>query len=218
MYWLRTKAGQDGIPADCVRAYRILFNQGVEHYKGIINSIIAADGGAIATPMQPQLLEKYLSGYTFEYRTFCNLSEAYKTEGFWRLDENNPTHVIIFYNRCTSRKRQRYSQVHELMHFLQTIDPHFLDFLDELILNSTLPEGVIVKLLERITERATAMYLMPNDFFLKKYHELKAQSPSFGDAQMQQLAKAFDVSLQTATYRLQEVLRPAPSYLGVMPP
>lgn len=222
LYWLRKAAVQDGLPADCVRAYKYLFNQGVGHFKTIVNSIITNGGGTVSLPMQPKYLEQYITGYTFEYRAFCNISETHgKTEGFWRFDEHDPTHVIIFYNRCTSPKRQRYSQVHELMHFLQTVDPPFLDFLDELILNSTLPEAVVVKLLERLTDKAAAMYLMPNDFFRKKYEEIKAQSPVFGEAQVRQLATAFDVSVQTATYRLQECLGiNAPSYatLGTMPP
>lgn len=204
-YWLRRHAVQDGLPADCKRPYQILFNQGVGYFKAVVDSIIEKSGGSITLPMQPLYLEHYLSGFTFEYRTFCNLFEfTRETEGFWRIDPERPTHVTIFYNRCASRNRQRYTQVHELLHFVQTVDDKFLTFLDELILNSTLPEGVVVKLLERLTERATAMYLMPNDFFIRKYHEIRVQSGSFGDVQLQQLAKAFDVSVQTAGYRIRE--------------
>lgn len=221
-YWLRKHALNNGIPADCVRPYRLLFNQGIGHFKGIIDSIIKSGGGSISIPLQPKHIEQYLTGYTFEYRSFCNLYEiGSQTEGFWRIEENNPTHVIIFYNRCTTARRQRYSQIHELFHFIQTVDPKFLDFLDELIFNSTLPEYVVVKLLERLTERSTAMFLMPNDFFLKKYEEIKTQSPIFGDAQVRQLAAIFDVSVQTATYRLEECLGTSTvpqSNLGFMPP
>ena len=180
-YWLRRLAVNNEIPADCVRPYTFLLNEGVGHFKNIVDDIIKSGGGMITTPMQPLYLERYFTGYTFEYRTFCNLYEFNRqTEGYWRIDPKNPSRVIIFYNRCATHNRQRYSQVHELMHFLQTVDPQFLDFFDELILNSTLPENVVVKLLERLTNKAAAMYLMPNDFFRKKYEEIRAQSPVFG--------------------------------------
>lgn len=222
-YWLRHDAVRDGLPADCKRPYQILFNQGVGYFKSIVDSVIENAGGSVALPMQPLYLERYLSGFTFEYRSFCNLFEfTRQTEGFWKIDPENPTHVIIFYNRCASHKRQRYTKVHELLHFTQTVDDKFLTFFDELILNTTLPESVVVKLLERLTERATAMYLMPNDFFIKKYQEIKVQSGSFGEVQLQQLAKAFDVSVQTATYRIQECFGTGvlvPSYASnSMPP
>lgn len=132
--------------------------------------------------MQPESIEKYLSGFTFEYRPFCNLYEyTRQTEGFWRIDPERPAHVIIFYNRCTSPERQRLTKVHELFHFLQTVDQAFLDFLDELILNSSLPEHVVIKILERSTDKATVMFLMPNHFFIKKYEEIEIYSEGFGE-------------------------------------
>lgn len=221
-YWLRKHAVNNGIPADCVRPYRLLFNQGIGHFKGIIDSIIKSGGGSISIPLQPKHIEQYLTGYTFEYRTYCTLStDGNQPEGFWQRDRTDRNHIIIFYNRCTSSRRQRFTQVHELMHFLQSVDPPFLDFIDELIFNSTLPENVVIKLVERLTEKSTAMFLMPNDFFLKKYEEIKTQSPIFGDAQVRQLAAIFDVSVQTATYRLEECLGASTvsqNNLGFMPP
>jgi Zn-dependent peptidase ImmA (M78 family) len=73
-----------------------------------------------------------------------------------------------------------------------------------------------------MTERATAMYLMPNDYFLKKYQEIHARAGVFNDASLRELANYFDVSFQSAKYRLDECLRPAfpvpLNPLGVMPP
>jgi Zn-dependent peptidase ImmA (M78 family) len=89
---------------------------------------------------------------------------------------------------------------------MQTVDLPFSLFLDELILNTTLPPSVIVKLLERVTDRVSAIYLMPNQFFLKKYEEIRTTSSVFGEAQIRQLAAAFDVSVQSARYRLEECL------------
>ena len=204
-YWLRTHASIDGVPADCRRIYLELLNKLTRHFKVSIDHIIKSRGGAIPVPMTRESIEKYLTGYTFEYRTFCNLREFRSgTEGYWRRDPNKQTHIIIYYNRCTLRARQQFSQIHELMHFLQTVDEPFLAFFDELILNTDLPESVIVKLLERATEKAVVMYLMPNDFFIKKYEEIEAEAKKFGKTEVRLLADAFGVSMQSALYRLQE--------------
>lgn len=204
-YWLRTHANSDGIPADCSRAYQILLNSNVKYFKNFIDSVIRNGGNDITVPMQPAFLESYLSGFSFSYHPLCNLYEySMGTEGFWRFDENDPSRVLIFYNNYASVERQRYTKIHELFHFVQTMDGNFLYFLDNLIENSTLPENVVIKILERTTEKAAAMYLMPNDFFLKKYREIEAVSSTFGTIQIKELATAFGVSVQAATYRIQE--------------
>ena len=205
--WLRFNATQDGLPADCVAVYRQLFNTGLRHLKKTIDNVIQHEGGSITVPMQPEYLERYFTGFMFEYRPFYNLSQLTKgVEGYWEYDPQAPSHVIIHYNKLALSGRQRYSKVHELFHFAQSVDDEFLTFFDNLILNTTLPEAVVYRLLERVTEKATAMYLMPNDFFLKKYHEIKNQSGAFEEAQIKQLASAFDVSVQAARFRLQECL------------
>lgn len=205
--WLRNQAVRNGIPADCVRPYQLLLNQGIGHFKTIINDVIQKNGSLIDVPMQPRYLENYLSGYTFEYRSFCNLYEVgSETEGFWMPSPTDPNHIIVYYNCYASAGRQRHSQIHELMHFVQTVDPPFLDFMDELILNTTLPEYVVVKLLHRMTDKATVMYLMPNDYFRKKYQEIHQADGVFGDAQLRKLAQVFDVSMQSAQYRIQECI------------
>ncbi len=221
-YWLRTHATIDGVPADCRLIYLKLLNKLIGHSKESIDHIIQNAGGGITVPMPKELIEKYLTGYTFEYRTFCNIYEFRRgTEGYWKRDPNNPTHIIIYYNRCTLAARQRFSQIHELVHFLQTVDEPFLTFFDELILNSDLPEGVIIKLLERATEKAVVMYLMPNDFFIKKYKEIEAEAKKFGKTEVRLLADAFGVSMQSALYRLQECVpqyKLNPLTLENMPP
>lgn len=203
--WLRTHAIKDGVPADCQRAYQVLFNNTTGYFKKVIDDIIQLNGGAIQLPMQPAYIERYLSGYTFEYRPFCNITE-YKpgTEGFWQIDPKDSSHVIVYYNRSPSSKRERFTQVHELFHFIQSRDPYFLSFMDELILDTELPEKLIVKLLERTTDRAAAMFLMPNQYFIKKFEEIQAVSPVFGEKQLRELAAAFEVSVESARFRVQE--------------
>ena len=74
-YWLRTHAKKNGIPADCVRAYQFLFNQGIGHFKDIIDDIIGANGGEVRLPMQPEVVPKGVykkqnCGETNEYKSW----------------------------------------------------------------------------------------------------------------------------------------------------
>lgn len=54
---------------------------------------------------------------------------------------------------------------------------------------------MVNKLIERITEKTAAIYLMPREQTVKKYQENK---------NVMQLAQDFKVSVQTAIYRLNE--------------
>jgi len=206
VHWLRTHAQIDGVPADCFRAYTKLLNTSIGYFKGIIDHIIRLNGESILVPMQPVFIERYLTGFTFEYRPFSSLNELDQLkEGFWRCSDHDPSHVLIFYNQNATVERQRLTKIHELFHFMQSIDGFFRHFLEELIYDDALPPSVIVKLLERVTEKAAVIYLMPNEFFCKKYSEIKAESRSFGYEEIRRLAQTFGVSVQTTTYRIQEL-------------
>ena len=189
-YWLR-QTHQDGIPADCRQSFYILRNKLVAYYKDLIDHVIKENGGVVKTPMDISCLEKYFSGFSFEYIPFF---ELFGIDGYWEMDYENDK-VIIYYNTNCPEHRQRYTKVHEFFHFAQSLDMKFLEFMDSLILESDLPESVIKQLLEKSTEKATAMYLMPNDYFIKKYEETK---------DIDQLARIFGVSRQTLCYRIKE--------------
>ena len=73
-YWLRTHAQIDGVPADCLRAYLTLLNTSIGYIKGVIDQIIRLRGEAITVPMQPEFIEGYLNGFTFEYHPFSSLN------------------------------------------------------------------------------------------------------------------------------------------------
>lgn len=201
----QTSASKYGIPDLYAPHYRFLFNQGIEHIQVIIDDVIARHGLNIDVPMQAAHLEQYCSGYTFEYKTFYKIGTSKDSpEGFWQISETDPSHVTIHYNRNAPVGRQRHSQIHEMMHFVQSIDPPFLEFMDDIILNSILPEHLVVKLLHRLTDKAASMYLMPEAYFKEIHHEIYQQDGIFGEPQIRKLARAFDVSVQSATYRLQE--------------
>jgi len=115
-------------------------------------------------------------------------------DGFWKLDKEAGK-VFIFYNTDKPVNRQHFTKPHELVHFSQSIDIFVLDFFDELYLDPEFPNALIPKLLEKATDKATAMYIMPNDYFVKKFKETR---------DIQIVSNYFQVSVQTAVYRLKE--------------
>ncbi len=205
VYWLR-QSFQNGIPADCVFAYRKLLNQIIGHNKTLIDSIIQEAGGKIFFPMDTSFLEGYFDGFTFEYRPFTvGLLTDQGQEGHWEYSPHDRSHIIIFYNSSSPEHRQRFTKIHELFHFIQTLDRQFLKFLDELIVNTTLPACVVNKLLERGTDKAAAMYLMPNRYFQEKYLEIQQESAAVPKATIvEHLAQYFGVSRDSADFRLNE--------------
>jgi len=199
---------RNDIPLDCIPAYRALLNSLIGHYKKIIDQIIVEGGGKLSFPMETTLLENYLEGFSFEYHPLPIWleSEQKDIEGFSEYSLVNPDKVVIYYNASAPSCRQRFTKIHELFHFIQSLDVKFLNFFDELILNSTLPPDVVNKIMERGTDKAVAMYLMPNNYFLKKYDEIRKEIGvrKMKYAVLQELARYFDVSKQTARFRLGE--------------
>jgi len=190
LYWLRQTIN-DGIPADCRPIFYRLKNELIAYHKGLIDHIIKNNGGEIKTPMETDYLEKYLAGFKFEFIPFFH---SFGADGF--MDFNIELgRVSIFYNTNCPPCRQRFTKIHELFHFLQLLDMQFLDFFDRIYAESDLPEFVIKQLLEKSTEKATAMYLMPNDYFRKKYNEIK---------NIDELTRIFGVSKKSLCIRIQE--------------
>mgnify|MGYP001213534392 CR=1 FL=1 len=191
LYWLR-QSYNDGIPADCKGIYYQELNKLVAYSKRLINDIIKTAPNGISLPMDTDLIVNYLSGYTISYQGFNGFLET--RDGYWELDEETGE-ITIFYDIATPLKRQRFTKIHETMHFIQSLDVGFQNYFDELLCNSTLPPEVVLKLFEKSTDKATAMYLMPQDYFIKKFKEVKSISV---------LADEFQVSEQSASYRLKE--------------
>ena len=180
-------------------AYRPLFyehlNVLLSHEKKLIDSVITKNGRSIAFPMETNLLENYLDGFDFVFTPFDNQElNIPHCEGFYKLN-TTIKRVEIFYNTCCSTKRQRWTKIHEMIHFCQSIDGHFLDFIDYLYHSQHFPKWLIPKLIERATDKATAIYLMPNQYFLKKYQETSS---------VMELSEYFQVSQQSVSYRLKE--------------
>jgi hypothetical protein len=194
VYWLR-QTTKDGVPADCRGSFNRLLNKFVLYYKELIDDLIQNSGGTITFPMDTDLIENYLTGFEIDYIPFDNSEIQGKIEGFWEQDEENPFKVRIFYNISCCPERQRFTKIHELIHFCQSLDNKFQHIFDVLIINDLLPFEVIKILLDRATDKATAIYLMPNEYFVKKYYEIKS---------VQGLSDYFKVSAPSIIYRIKE--------------
>jgi Zn-dependent peptidase ImmA (M78 family) len=83
--------------------------------------------------------------------------------------------------------------IHEVFHVLEFVDDDFKRFMDDFLNYQTLPTDQIVKLLERVTDRAAAMYLVPKKELRKQYSV--CPDPRY-------LSDYFQVSYQSIIYRL----------------
>lgn len=191
-YWLR-QTYVDNIPADCRAVYYRLLNNLVVYNKKLITAIIENSGAEISFPMEIDLIESYLTGFEINYIGFNDFFGS--KSGYLEIDEEDENVVTIFFNTYDSPKRQRYTKIHETLHFCQSLDDSFQYFFDELLTNSTLPLGVVIHLMEKATDKATAMYLMPNNYFNKKWREVGSISV---------MSEYFQVSEQSVAYRLKE--------------
>ncbi len=191
-YWLR-QTYVDNIPADCRAVYYTLLNNLVVYNEKLITAIIDNSGTEISFPMETDLIQDYLTGFEINYIGFNDFFGS--KSGYWEFDEEEENVVNVFYNTFDTPKRQRYTKVHETLHFCQSLDDGFQYFFDELLTNSTLPAGVVIQLMEKATDKATAMYLMPNIYCKKKWREVQS---------IAQLSEYFQVSEQSVAYRLKE--------------
>jgi hypothetical protein len=184
-----------GYSQDVINAYFRLLNRTTDRNGELIDDMIYNSGRGIAMPMDTACLERYLSGYRFEYIPFNNVvCHMPNIEGFFEIDKEDGRTIRIYYNTNCNAKRQRYSRTHELWHVCQMLDMKFLDMIDNL-LRSDFPPALIHKLMEKSADKATAIYLMPNHYFVRK----------FGETQnLQELSDYFQVSVPSIMYRMKE--------------
>lgn len=210
---LERKLKIKGVPEEWTDAYLYLLNSLTGANKDLIDGIIRRAGGGITIPMSLGMFEQYLEEFTIEYHPIQEFfSGEAEPDGYWERDQYNPFLVRIFYNPYATQERQRFTKAHELFHFAQTLDIKFLSTLDELILHTDIPPRIIHQLIERGTEKAAAMYLMPNRFFIKKYREIETRSGVFEARHLQELASTFQVSISAARFRLKECGLYVPTY------
>lgn len=159
------------IPPEYHSQILALLNKLVPHYKNLIADIIKQSGGTIKFPVDTDFMVRYLEGYNIDYVPFFDDSGEKPEDGHFDIVDIKQGHFAVFYNTYYPPKRQRATKIHETWHIIQLMDMPFRVFIDELVLDTELPPDVIELLLERATEKATFMYLIPNDYLRQKFKE-----------------------------------------------
>lgn len=183
-------------PRDDKGVYNQYYGRILKHYEQLIDAIYQTSGCPVVFPVGTDLIEKYLTGYELRYWAFDKSKLGLPNiEGFWEQDDREDGVINIYYNKNTNPNRQHFTKIHETLHVCQFLDSDFRRLIDDIVLNNVLPLEMVQKLIERITERTAATYLMPKEQTVKKYSENK---------NILELAQGFKVSVQTAMYRLNE--------------
>jgi len=184
-----------GIPIKYYKTYFSLLEELKSYYRGLIKDDIFGKYKNIPFPIGLRYIEDYLDGFKIKYLGFkINSINRNCLDGLWKLEDDNRT-VIVFFNANTIPERQRYTKLHELFHFCQSIDIAFLNYIDKIILENKLPIELVQKLVDKASDKAVAMYLMPEEEVIKKSEETQ---------DVRELADYFEVSAQSILYRLKE--------------
>lgn len=193
--------------------YHVLLRKLTNHFQKLINDIFQKYPYEISFPINTKPMEHFLLGFEVEYCPleeilnsvviphFCNPFDPegrdpspHYLEGFWFADDGGKK-VYVFVKTESNENRQRFTKIHELFHFCQSLDIAFIKFLEEIISNSTLPPELVRRLIERSANKATAMYLIPEEHLKKKYQETQ---------HIEELARFYGVSQDTLKIRLEE--------------
>jgi len=159
LYSLRLQT-KEGIPLDCLPLYARSLNLMIKQQDKLIDSIFECYPDQLSFPLDLEPFENYFDGFNF---TYIELDSSCPSEihGLWRMEDRE---VTAYYASWHPEVRQRFTIMHELFHFVQSIDPWFLDFVDALIEYSGLPQDVICKLVDRVADKGAVQYLTPNFF------------------------------------------------------
>jgi Zn-dependent peptidase ImmA (M78 family) len=122
-----------------------------------MNSILL-EAKSFSLPITPEPFEKYFSGFEFEYLPFDNsaFNDPFNGKELHGYYDHKNGKVRILYAANCPRTRQRFTQVHELIHFYQHLDQDFLADIEAL--KSPVMQH---KLIERIADKTAAYYLVP---------------------------------------------------------
>lgn len=197
--WVPRKIN-DGIPLYLRSYYYGNLNFLIDILKRMIANVFGTDK-KISIPISIDYLTNYLSGFDFKFIPVYEF-ENEKIEGFSHWDRKNDI-VNIYYKAKSTYERQRNTKIHEIIHFCQMFEPDFINKLRDIREEKMLPEYLIRKLLERATEKATAMYLMPNYFFEREYSEIIKKRNDLYEV-VDDLSKIFEVSKLATIFRLKE--------------
>jgi hypothetical protein len=183
------------IPDEYHREFLALLNKLVPYFRGLIEDIIKESGGTLNLPIDTEPMVKYLDGYTIDYVPFYDKSGEKPEDGHLEIVDLEAGVFAVFYNTYYPPKKQHATRIHETWHIFQLIDLEFRSFIDRLVLDTELPPDVIELILERATEKATFMYLIPNDYLKVKFNETQ---------DMKKLSDYFQASEESLYYSIRE--------------
>jgi Zn-dependent peptidase ImmA (M78 family) len=143
----------------------------ISYYGNLIADIINKADDNEKLPISIKYLEKYLPCYKFKYIGFpADDPRANGINGFYQADGDT---VYIFFNKDLSKARIKFTKVHEIFHFFQSIDPQAIKIFNDLMKYCGPNEDIIYTLNEEAADMATFIYLMPPEYFDKKSQEIK---------------------------------------------
>lgn len=132
----------------------------IEYYKKIVDDIFCCAKDDISLPIEIMHFEEYLTGYKFIY---APLPEIDGINGYHDRDDDT---VYIFYNKNLSKAEIKFTKVHELFHFHQSIDPQAQEIFEDISKHCEVEfaKNVIQSLNEEVADLAAFLYLMPPEY------------------------------------------------------
>ena len=151
--------------------YKFFLHYFTDYHEGTIADILSGAKDELKFPIDYKYLEACFPGYKFKYIGLPKNESIFNgVDGLHRI--NGDTYYV-FYNQELSQEYIRYTKVHELIHFYQLKDRHFIKAMNGLVELCGLHDFVVSDLLEKATDFAAAIYLMPAEQFYKKLIETK---------------------------------------------
>lgn len=199
----KNNALSDNIPVEYRKDYYCQLNRLIDYFKNAMREIIDYNGGNITLPIGTEMMTNCF-GKEFDFN-FLGIRENNLYAGDLIFDKETKQ-VFVLYSENGNKKQQRYTIAHELWHFYQRFDWQFIELFDDILLNSPLPDYLKKQLLEKATDKATAMYLMPNDFFIRKFQEITNERNGIVSMSkaVEELSNEFQTSKQSVIYKLKE--------------
>ncbi len=134
------------------------------HFYGVLYDVLLK-AKPLNLPLDFTALEKYMDGFTVEYRNIADLPEEFLAdlrqagevkEGWNHIDTKNGI-VYIFFDPNMSKERQRFTIAHEWGHVFQKLDSEFKADMESLP-NAEERNAII----ESVADHMAAFYLVPH--------------------------------------------------------
>lgn len=140
--------------------YHVCILYFIDYYRKTVDNIFRCVKGTIKLPIEIKHLEEYLTGYKFIYTGFPKVG---KINGYHCIDGDT---VNIFYSKDLNKAQIKFTKVHELFHFHQSIDPQAREIFEDIgkHCEDEHAKNVIGSLNEEVADLAAFIYLMPPEY------------------------------------------------------